>query len=72
MDKLQKCLVGEVEIGSDFLRSTFDLMSTPPRPHREPLFMARPWATFAQVIRTLGVSPKGAHVGKGAEKLRKR
>ena len=72
MDKLQKCLVGEVEIGSDFLRSTFDLMSTPPRPRGEPLFMARPWATFAQVIRTLGVSPKGACVGKGAEKLRKR
>ena len=72
MNKLQKCLVGEVEISSDFFGPTFDLMSTPPRPHREPLFMARPWATYAQVIRTIGVTPKGSCVGKGAEKLRKR
>lgn len=30
---LQKRLMGKVEIGSDFLWSTFDLMPSPPRPH---------------------------------------
>lgn len=69
--KLQKCIACNVGFCVDFLRSTLDPAQAAPRAHGLGVFAALPWASFAQVIRTIGVSPKGRRAESGAEKLRK-